>query len=316
MPNTLAHIAVQGPGTRALMRNAGFGWILLGCIIPDVPWILLRAAGFALELNPYDLRLYAIVQSSLVFCLVLSLFFASFSKTFLPVFGILATGSLMHLLLDAMQTKWGNGVHLLAPLSWKLLGFHLFWPENAVTYILTASGLVVFALQWRKASFRMPDLVWRPVASTALAVAYLLLPALFLQGPAMADNHFVQTLRHVSDRAGKSVEMDRVRVSDHGGVLYVRTFAGEEIPVRGLSASSVGTVSLKGTFLEDNYLSVTRHHLHLPLYRDTASILGLCLVTLYWIAPLWRGCRVKDEGKGAKEEADDSSDVTVSPPGP
>ena len=73
MPNTLGHLCVQGLATRAVIRGADFKWILLGCVLPDLPWILQRVIRvLAPEIgSPYDLRLYSIVQGSLVISLLL-----------------------------------------------------------------------------------------------------------------------------------------------------------------------------------------------------------------------------------------------------
>ena len=146
MPNTLAHIGIQALATRGLFKRAEAEWIFLGCIIPDVPWILHRTLHWvSLGLDPYDLRLYAIAQSSLAVSLLLCAALAIVSVSPRRIFGVLAFGSLLHLLLDATQTKLGNGVHLFAPLSWELLNFGLYWPESAPTYLLTALGLAVLA---------------------------------------------------------------------------------------------------------------------------------------------------------------------------
>ena len=69
MPNTLAHLGVQGIATRSVLRDADLKWIYLGCIIPDVSWIIQRLVRYVIpNIDLYDLRLYAIVQASLLFC--------------------------------------------------------------------------------------------------------------------------------------------------------------------------------------------------------------------------------------------------------
>ena len=71
MPNTLAHIGLQGLATRKLLRDADLKWIYLSCIIPDVPWIIQRLVRYVIpNIDLYDLRLYAIVQASFLFCLL------------------------------------------------------------------------------------------------------------------------------------------------------------------------------------------------------------------------------------------------------
>ncbi len=65
MPNTLAHLGVQGLTTRSLLKDADYKWIYLGCIIPDLPWILQRIVMYVYPgIDPYDLRLFVIIQST------------------------------------------------------------------------------------------------------------------------------------------------------------------------------------------------------------------------------------------------------------
>jgi hypothetical protein len=72
---------------------------------------------------------------------VLSAAAALLAQAFWRTWAILGGNAVLHLILDAMQTKWGNGVHFLVPFSWDLTNWGLFWPESAVTYGLTAFGL-------------------------------------------------------------------------------------------------------------------------------------------------------------------------------
>ena len=133
-----------------MLRQADPKWIFVGCIIPDVPWILQRIVRPVIT-DPdllYDLRLYTIAQASLICCLLLCGAFAVLSANPGRIFAILSLNSCFHLLLDAFQTKWGNGVHLLAPLRWEAVNFGLFWPESPVTVALTAFGAVYCALFW------------------------------------------------------------------------------------------------------------------------------------------------------------------------
>jgi len=81
---------------------------------PGYPWILLRTS-LALDLAaPYTVRLYTTIQASLLFCALFSAFLAQLSRHPAATFAILTGNSLLHLLLDATQVKWANGVHLLA----------------------------------------------------------------------------------------------------------------------------------------------------------------------------------------------------------
>ena len=121
MPNVFAHLGVGAAVTRLVIPDADAKWIFLGCVIPDVPWILQRVVStLGLALNPYDIRLYFVVQASLAGSLLLAATLAAISSAPRRVFTVLALNVLVHLLLDACQTKWGNGIHILAPISWQV----------------------------------------------------------------------------------------------------------------------------------------------------------------------------------------------------
>ena len=58
MPNTLAHIAVHGAANASWQPARYLPWVLLGCVLPDVPWIanrVLRAANPAIDVVALDL---------------------------------------------------------------------------------------------------------------------------------------------------------------------------------------------------------------------------------------------------------------------
>ena len=288
MPNTLAHVGFQGLTTRALLRGADFKWIYVGCILPDLPWIFQRFVRAVFSgVDPYDLRLYVIVQSSLFFCLLLSFALATLSAHFWRTFAILGINSFLHLLLDAFQTKWANGVHFLAPFNWQLTNFGLFWPESFITYLLSGFGLAYFVWSWHD-SVKIPlDLKWQPairvLALFALLLAYFATPLLLLDRPEKANNHFVRTLRAQQDRAGHYVEIDRVAYDDNGSEGVLRTFAREELNVDGMPLNRSVEVSVRGTFVTQNLIRVKKYHVHAHLIRNSGSYLGLSLVALLWI---------------------------------
>ena len=72
--------------------------------------------------------------------------------------------------------------------------------------------------------------------------AYFLLPALFLQYPEKANNHFVKTLRSVHDRTGTFIEFDRTAYIHHPTGDYLFTFSREKLSVEGLSLDRSATV--------------------------------------------------------------------------
>ena len=66
-----------------------------------------------------------------------------------------------------------------------------------------------------------------------------------MSGPQAADNHYVKALRMASERAGRTVEIDRptYRKQPHGSTL--RIFTGEAFDVRGREPPSSGTLSVQ-----------------------------------------------------------------------
>ena len=274
MPNTLAHLGIQGVATRAVLRDAGHKWIYLGCILPDIPWILQRLVGQILPgIDLYDLRLYVVIQASLLFCLLLSLALATLSTHFWKIVAILSFNSFLHLLLDACQTKWANGVHFLAPLNWELINFNLFWPESIPTYLLTVFGLAYFIWRWRSSVNTPIVLKWRPpmrlLASIAVIALYFSGPFLLLPGPADADNHFVRTLRNREKRQGRHVEFERnyYRHKSSGSVLH--TFAGEKVEVEGVTVERSAVISARGDFVSDNRVLIKDYHVHSSCNRNS-----------------------------------------------
>lgn len=287
MPNTLAHLGIQGLATRSLLRGSDLRWIAVGCVIPDLPWILQRLVRAIAPdtVSPYDLRMYAVAQSSLIGCLCLAAALSLLAADPRRTARILGLNVALHLLLDGLQTKWANGVHLFAPVSWKLFNLGLFWPESVTTVALTLLGLgfMVRGLSW-PAPARAWDLrAGRLAIAAGLAVAWLVAPLPLLSGPERAGNHFVDALRHGQSRAGRPVEFDRNRHLVEGETHLLQTFADERLRLTGNVPELPGTVSLRGRFLDPATVEVEDWHRHWPRFRDLASYLGLGLAAAAWL---------------------------------
>ncbi|MHC4409281.1 MAG: hypothetical protein ACYS0F_09780, partial [Planctomycetota bacterium] len=69
MPNTLGHFGLQCAASRGLFRDVDVRWILLGCVLPDVAWIVRRVVDPMLD--PYASRLYFFPMASLGMTLLL-----------------------------------------------------------------------------------------------------------------------------------------------------------------------------------------------------------------------------------------------------
>lgn len=293
MPNTLAHLGVQGLTTRALLTDADYKLIYVGCIIPDLPWILQRIVRYVFPgIDPFDLRLYTVIQSTFCFCLILSATFAALSVNYWKTFVILGFNSFFHLFLDACQIKWANGVHFLAPFNWHLINFGFFWPESLPTYILTIFGISYLVWNWRRAVTITFNVTYRsPIrffALIAFIAVYFTFPFLLLDGPEEADNHFVKTLRTRSDRPGHHIELDRNSYLHHQSGGVIRTFAGEELSVDGMKLEHPASVSVKGNFVTKGQIHVSQYHVHSKWFRNYSSYLGLSLVSILFISALVR----------------------------
>ena len=294
MPNTLVHLGIQGLGSRLAARHIDIKWVFLGCIIPDLPWIFRRAViGFGLDVDLYDLRLYTVVQASLLFCLILSSAIALVSEKPRSVFVILAANCFIHLLLDTVEIKWGNGVHLLAPLTWHYLSFDLIWPDSALIAVLSLIGLA--AAVWFVAKptpdpirlrFRLDN---RWIAAVFLVSIYVFAPLALLDGPYSSNISSIATLREEETRPGKAVSMDRENYQQRSEGDTVTTFTGERLRVTGdLRAGNSTEVSLLGEFVDSGTIRIHRLYEYRSPWRDLASYVGLGIFALCWLLALVR----------------------------
>jgi uncharacterized membrane protein YgdD (TMEM256/DUF423 family) len=290
MPNTLAHVGAQGLTSRTALSDVDLKWVYLGCVIPDLPWILQRAAHVVVPgIDPFVLRSYVIIQASLLGCLVFSGAVALLARKVWRIFAVLGGNAVLHLGLDAMQTKWGNGVHFFAPFSWEITNWGLFWPESTPTYVLTALGLLYIAWHWQSSVSEPPGFTWpgipRLVGILVFLGSYFLGPLYLHQQPIRANAHSLETLSEPSGRAGRPVEMDRAGyVRGQDGYFLVKF--GERVQVEKLDIPAPVTVSIQGVFTDESTVHVTEVHAHADGVRDYASYLGFGLIILVWLIAL------------------------------
>lgn len=292
MPNTLAHVGVQGLAGRATVKGTELPWVYLGCLIPDLPWILQRVVLYVVPgVDPYALQAYTIVQASLLGCLLVGAAAALWSANFWRTYSILGGNVLLHLVLDAMQTKWGSGAHFFAPVYWKATNWGLFWPESTATYMLTAVGLAYVVWHWPLGVRQKPELIWpgvpRLFGSALLLVGYFAAPFALLQGPIRADAHSIRTLRESDARVGHPVELDRVQyVEARKGPRLVHYRGSVLLRAENLDIEPPATVSVRGVIAGENKVRVTDHHVHAGSLRDYPSYLGLAFIAVVWMGAL------------------------------
>jgi hypothetical protein len=211
---------------------------------------------------------------------------------------VLAANAVAHLLLDALQTKWGNGVHLVAPLDWQPWNLGLFWPEDPATHVLTALGLVacgwaLVRVRRESAQLALPRGA-AALGAAALLAGYVFMPLALSPGVWRADSHFVRTAATLDERAGRSFEVDRANVAGGEGGAWIELVDGRvelvgELPPRPARAS------LRGRFRDAHTLEVESFHVHAGGRRDLASYLGLA-AALGIVALSWRAQRRRLDG--------------------
>jgi hypothetical protein len=289
LPNTLGHIGIQLPFSRLVFKDIDIPWMFVGILIPDIPWILQRVIRPFQLFDIHDLKLYVSVQASLLFCFLLAATLSCFSPRPLKVFGLLACSSLMHLLLDASQIKWGMGVHLLAPFSWQTTSFGFYWPEDPISYFLTGLGLLALAFAWKSSlakgfHLKFPKYKHLPILLPCLLLYYFA-PLFLISGLEDSNYAYLKIQRNRELRPGEEIILDRAPYSHEKRAIYLNN--GEEIQIKEKFPEKATQISFKGTFTSEKIITITELHEHIK-YRDWASRLGLfltavlCLLT--WIS--------------------------------
>jgi membrane-bound metal-dependent hydrolase YbcI (DUF457 family) len=245
--------------------------------------------------DPLNLRLYCVAQASLAGSVVLAGAFAALSRRSWQTFAVLAAGCLLHLLLDATEIKWGNGVHLFAPFSWELVSFGLIWPESSLVYAVTAFGLLYVTLTFRPAlasPWRI-ELTSLPRILTAalLVIAYLALPLALMNAAEEADAHYVNTLRNVESRAGRFIEFDRESFQPTAEARLLFAY-GESFELEGVDLAVPATLSVRGTFVSESAVHAHEYHVHQSSVRDLATMVGLAAVCVLLVAGLAKALKM------------------------
>jgi hypothetical protein len=272
VPNTLCHIGIQGPFNRLTSPRIDLRLMVVGCIIPDLPWIFLKTALAFHFWDPFHLRLYFTIQATLACCLLFSAGLAFLTRNVFISFAVTGVNCLLHLLLDSLEIKWGNGVHLFAPFNWHAIQFNLLWPDNLVILGCTIWGLFCLLLFWRPILRSCRPIVWpskkKFFYSVCFLVAYLACPLLFLHSLEDSNFYYLKTLHHPELRQGQFVEFDRVHYFAKEKELQI--FSGERIGVTGKIPDQSGRVTLQGHFISPHVYQVDDFHI-LHADRDRKS---------------------------------------------
>jgi hypothetical protein len=176
--------------------------------------------------------------------------------------------------------KLGNGVHLLAPFSWRMTSFGLLQGESPVYLALTLAGVLVALWALARPERMTARLAARPgrlAAAAALAVAYLLAPLPFLDAIEASGSYSVKVLREREARTGLSFSLDRTAFTATPAGGYVSLWTGERVRAVGALPPADASVSLDGTFLAPDVVRVDRLLVHRG-QRDWPSYAGLLLL--------------------------------------
>jgi hypothetical protein len=296
MPNTLAHIGFQVPLQRRVGPSVSIRWLLVGAAIPDLPWIMARAVvSLDMPVDRVSLHSYSIIQSSLMFCILFSIAVCTLAQRPARIVIAMSVASLLHLLLDAAETKRANGAQFFVPFDWTVVNWGLFWPESAVTLSLTALGLATILWFWRPLTSEPLDLVWpnaaRAAALTLFSLAYVLGPLLFIEQPYRHDNHFMRTCLEIEGaRDGTVIEVDRVRVHAVSGTA-TSVICSIPLTLEGAFLEGANSVSLRGVLQQGQVIILDMHIHGRPMSRDLGSYVGLLLIVLAWLVPAAREIR-------------------------
>ena len=299
MPNTLAHIGVHG-----LLMRFGCRWpwalIYAGAIIPDIPWIALRVLKRALpQIDPSALILYSAAQSSLLSCMLLCALLALFLSPRIRSFVILLSGAALHLGIDALQTKWSNGVLLTAPFDWTLCSLGLAWPEHWIFVVLTALGLamVVISLVARRWPQTEPTIVKWPgylqlMLAAALLALYLLCPIPQVKPAFRANLYHSTSLAQDPKPTDHFFTFDRAKVRPSEGEAHATLYNGESVVLDNLNVSNPQLISLQGRFTSEGRFHVDAHHFPRGRTRDMSAIAGLLCLLVYFGKELYTAKRL------------------------
>lgn len=298
MPNTLSHIAVQSLFFGRFVSESSIKWVVLGALLSDIPWIVRKLLGAMPDFSdPYTVRLYAIVQASFLFCLVLCVAVSVFSKRFLPTFILLSASCLMHLILDATELKYSAGIHLFVPFSWYSFDLPILKTDGVAALILTfIGGAVAFflsvhvVLRHRKLSSgsRLMNLDLSTVRASVGLIAllvYFLLPIALIDQAISANVGSIGTLMERENRTGKTVKFDREWLKVQDGEVFMSTFANEDLAVENLSPDQKYNgrkVSGIVEFVTSESVNFKVIHVYENYWRDWASYPGLLFIIFYF----------------------------------
>ena len=297
MPNTLAHVGAQGMATHEVLRDADPRWMYLGCVIPDLPRFLQRILLVAVPgIDPYALWAYLVVQASLFGGLLVCTAAALLTDRFWRTCAILEGNAALHLVLDALQTKWGTGVHFFAPVSWMPTNWGLFWPESITHLCVDGIGDIVHCLV--RTGRHSPAIESHSARRGPISGDCPFAGRLRSDPPVSAPRSrrgrcaFPEGPARVRERVGHRVALDQARYVNTPDGPRLELYKGRvQLRVEKLDVQPPATVSVRGVLTGADTIRVTDHYVHAGRMRDYPSYLRLAFIAIVWTIAGWRAYR-------------------------
>jgi hypothetical protein len=278
--------------TRALFKTADPRWICLGLLIPDLPWILQRVLlSIPIDIPPYAIRAYVVGMSAPLMCSILSAAIASLFKKWREVFSILLFGSMVHLLLDAVQEKGGLGIPLAYPFYFETFSYPLFSMNGWISVSITFIGLLTTLYILLKPRNYFPFPKWthekhRLILCGILVWGYLTIPAMFLEATIRSNVHDTGVISGLLNRTGASVHFDRAHFTPGVVSSIKNSTMPSAVEVVGIDLNAPALVSGKAIFVSENTLEMQSYEAHPRYARFSYTMVGLLAIIAIWIRPI------------------------------
>ncbi len=255
--------------------------IFLGALLPDLPWIARRVAVQLFGADPVAASTYLIPFATPFIALLASALIALFNREPRACFSLVFVPALWHLILDAMQSRLGNGVMFFYPFSFKEYDWQLFWPEDVSSYILLSASVALLLLlpaRCRLLPFRLKNL-----GVAALLAAFILLFPIATRQELVRHNVF--SLDFITNPEGwenRVVNLDRDEIVSDSPLL-IQSVNGRRFELVGGDGLKAGdSVSLRGIY-RGGKIHIQSIHRHRELLRSACSYLGLVFFAVVWL---------------------------------
>jgi hypothetical protein len=262
--------------------------LLLGATWPDLPWVLLRGLHMVVPISSSLTPSYYVQPfATPLMCLWAGVIFACCVRRPRRQAVAFVAAAWLHLLLDACQTRFGNGVAFLYPLSGKLYDFEVFWEESPVGLAMLALsvGFVAVVAKQGVASmtWKRPPAMWVAV----LLVGYFAMPVVTWSLMRGDDTFGMAFVSDPTSFEGRTVGFDRNLLAGTNPPI-LRTWYGRDLRLVGVPAEAQAgdIVSVRGRYT-DGEIAVEAFHVHLRHLHDVPSMVALAV----FVVILWRARR-------------------------